>query len=346
MEGVLALETYNYYTDIVPIYALPTIKQESIVASSEGVEQIEQYWNEFMNDNTIRRYKYTDRENGKKYEHRFGYSMTILIPKGVDVGSYGTIAKNVMKELLVGHKQVSWIAEATTQGKGSYLTFTICLAKKYKKDKTVRVFYSNDVYKHSEKKCFTKASDPNAILVYKKGDVKEEVQTTWSKKIRLFEMEKSEFINNFIPMLKRIVTRSINLVKKIKAGNYLKYIKHVTLEDKRKTIYYNINVRYYNDFIAEANMKLRYWENAIYSDSKYYQDEATLTSWNAFKQKFLGYTHKRTFKYKSSSNNYIKISLNPWINTTTFKENIVTLFDVFEMKLDWFLTKHIYIMKG
>lgn len=90
-------------------------------------------------------------------------------------------------------------------------------------------------------------------------------------------------------------------------------------------------------------MKLRYWENAIYSDSKYYHDEATLTAWNALKQKFLVYTHKRTFKYKSSSNNYIKISLNPWINTTTFKENIVTLLDVFEMKLDWFLTKHIYL---
>lgn len=340
-EGVRALLTYNYYTDIQALYEVPELNKESVIASSESMDSIELLWNEYMSDETIRRYKYTDRENGKKYEHRFGYSMTILLPNSILLESYSSIAHSIMGELLKTHKKVSWIAEATKQGKGTYITFTLCLAKRYKTDKTVKVFYTHDVYKHKTKKHFISADDPNAHLAHKAGDIKSEIQTTWSKKIRLFEMEKSEFIENFIPMLKRIVCRAINKVKKIKTGNYLKSIKHTLLANKKKTTYYNINIRYYNDFVADVNLKLRYWENAIYSDGKYYQDERLIREWNSLKQRFLAYTKNRKFRIDTTGNKVIKLSLNPWINTVTFRENIQSIHELFEKQLDRILLKYV-----
>lgn len=341
MEGVRALLTYNYYTNIEPLHELPELKKESLVASSDSFETVEEFWKEYMDDETIRRYKYTDREVGKKYEHRFGYSMTILLPNSISVDSYSIIAHSIMNELLKTHKQVSWIAEATTQGKGTYITFTLCLAKRYKNDRTVKIYYENDVYKDRITNRFSKEGKENAYLAHRKGDIKSEVKTKWSKKIRLFEMKKSEFIDNFIPMLKRIVCRAINKVKKIKTGNYLKYIKHSLLANKKKTTYYNINVRYYNDFIADANLKLRYWENAIYSDGKYYQDENLLKDWNALKQRFLAFTRKKKFKINTSGSKFIKLSLNPWINTVAFSENIISIQELFDEQLDNILCKYI-----
>ncbi|WP_159649724.1 hypothetical protein [Erysipelothrix aquatica] len=333
--------TYNYYTDIQPLYEVPIFNQETIIASSESMENIESLWKEYMDDETVRRYKYTDREAGKKYEHRFGYTLTILLPQSILLESYSSIAHSVMNELLKTHKKVSWIAEATKQGEGTYITFTLCLAKRYKADKTVKVFYTHDVYKHKTKKHFIKEGHPDAYLTHKAGDLKSEIQTSWSNKIRLFEMEKKEFIDNFIPMLKRVVCRAINKVKKIKTGKYLKYIKHTLLANKKKTVYYNINVRYYNDFVADVNLKLRYWENAIYSGAKYYQEEDLIRDWNALKQRFIAYTRNRKFKLTTSGNRTIKLSLNPWINTVTFRENIQSIHELFDEQLDNILSKYI-----
>lgn len=156
-------------------------------------------------------------------------------------------------------------------------------------------------------------------------------------------MKKKEFIDNFISMLKKNVCRAINKMKKIMIGKYLKYIKRTLLANQKKTVYYNISVRYYNDFVADVNLKQRYWENAIYSGVKYYQGEDVIREYKVLKQRFIAYTKNRKFKVTTASNRKIKLNLNPWINSVAFRENIQSIHELFDINLDTMLYRYITI---
>ncbi len=137
------MKDFKHYCDLQIIRDLPLINENEIIASSAAIDLIETEWNEYISAGTMARYQYTDRENGKKYEHRFEYTLEKLIPTSLTVDELTQIAQEFMTELLKGGKKGSWIAEIKTRGQGSYLFFTIVLAKKCKNAKEIlrMIFY-------------------------------------------------------------------------------------------------------------------------------------------------------------------------------------------------------------
>lgn len=341
VEGTKSMYEYRHYFDIQKTYEKPAISEDLVVASSHELSDVLKQWNDYISNHTIRRYKYTERKHGKKYEPRFGYRLEILVPKNFKKCDASIVANVFMDDLLKGFKKVSWIAEYVQYGEGYYLVINMILAKKYKKLIIDTVLYAHDGYRNKHTGGFISKDHPDAVLTYQKGDVKESIETSWSQKIRLFEGSISEFKENIIPMFQSLILKALNSVKKVREKKYLKSIKHKVLKNKLKSHYYNSNIRYYNSFVTEANILLERWETAIYSPAGYYQDSEVVGDWIAFKNRYQTFLENKKFKYKTLSKE-LKLSINPWINTVRFRENIVTLHEMFLNHLELFLNKHIF----
>lgn len=338
----MAILDYKTYSHLTPLYDRPSLNEEQYISSSHSLEKVKSIWEQYMDDETIRRYQYEERKNGKKYEHRFGYRLEILIPEGLTKQEKIEVSHFFMKELLKGVKKVSWVCEYIQIKNGHYLNFSILLAKKYNKMIEVKEYYNSDVYRNKYTGGFINKDHQDAKLVANKGDVKKVFNTHWSIKIRLFEMSKNDFINEFIPRIQNIIIKALRQVRKVREVAFLKGIKHVTLDDPKKSVYYNKNIRYFNTMVDELNLELLRWEDAIYSPAKYCHDSETLKQWNHLKGRFKSFTKKKRFKIGTSSSKTYKLSLHPWISCDKYSDNIDSFKNLFYKDLDVFLKKHIY----
>lgn len=333
---------YSFYSDLQVLNDLPLVNLDSVVASSEDVDVLLDHWSTYMTDESVRKYNYTTRTKGKKYQHRFGYTLEVLIPHAIQDSEYFDLAHSFMDSLLTKHKKVGWIAERVKRGNGAYLKFTLCLSKRYKSKKEFVLTYEKDIYRDASTGYFTSADNKNAIKVSSAGDVKKVLLTDWSKKIRLFEMSRSEFSDHFIPLLENLLMNAVNKLHNIKKARFLRYIKHKTLYNRRKSCFYNSNIRYFNRLISSFNTKLAYWDKAIYSEAKFYQDAEVISSFRRLKSELRTYTKRGQVTF-TFSNREFKFSLNPWINVVSFRQNIEVLERYLDLKLNKFLNTYIFI---
>ncbi len=119
-------------------------------------------------------YEYENAHNKRNfknsnYEARYGITMDLLLPLGEwPKNELLKVANRFAKEIIgkeIGLKYAVWYQK---RGKGNYLFFYFCDREYY--PHTVKRVYPRDFLLNRKTGALAKASDPDAIVVHKKGD--------------------------------------------------------------------------------------------------------------------------------------------------------------------------------
>lgn len=305
---------------------------------SQSDENTADVFKQFLIDPTVSKYKY-DTPGKKEYNHRVGYKLTVLLPLRMNAIERRSFAEDFIARLL-GNYKLPWICEEETKGLGTYLNYYILISRKYNTSKETALYRKSYGYRSSKTGRMCKDTDENALMIYQPGDIYATKISEWSHKVRFFEMSGAEFdiFKKHIEALYSLVIKEINQAFSV-TKQYFSNIKHKQVDNLNsyKNINFNKNVMYYNSIMSLMNERIRWLEQMIYSPAKYSQDQELLTSY-----KNIVYSYKARLKNKKYSyNKRFKLSINPLIRGDVFKENLYSLYDMFEEDIYQFLKQYI-----
>lgn len=207
IEPLRAFEVLEHYLD-----------KNKVVATNIN-SSIEQFLNQLKTheDKCKRDFKFKD--NGEKYEHRYGYIFDCLLPKGnYEEYEIKSIVSKFFKYVTGKEKGLRYIAFKIIKGEAIYLKIYITDREYYFHKKVHK--YTRNIYVHKNKHHFVSKNHELAILKNKKGDVKlDELGNPIYETLNFKETKSRVFIyseNQKETFKDTLLTLFIQAVKKVK----------------------------------------------------------------------------------------------------------------------------------
>lgn len=225
---------YNLYRRIDSVTdmekELDDYKEKNLIYTNEQISLKEMF---IINDNYIKEngYNYKQSSN-KKYKHRYGISLEILLPHDLDCSYYFDLSKSII-EYVTKKKDIKlpYYSYLIEKGEGTYLRCIIFEREYHDEPIILEKKTSKDIYINSKTKRYCKPNNPDAVLLKKAGSVLSVKQTNLSNKVTWFYFSNkdknpfdkfqknldgfliSQFITYGVPIMNSFFTQRINMKK-------------------------------------------------------------------------------------------------------------------------------------
>ena len=197
-------------------------------------------------------------KTGHSSSKRYMDAIILMVPKDLSHKRYAEFTDEYMALLPALYCKMPWFARSYTRNKGRFII--ICFSERtFTVEPTEQhLYYKSDFYRSrlTGKRCT--ASDDNAVLAYKKGDVSSSITSQFSlTKTQHFHKSKGSFYA-FVSDLKA------SLVSLFKSFGV--YDSHPMLKRYKGDGFFNgrgRNIRRYNRMFAEVEAELLKWQDAL-----------------------------------------------------------------------------------
>ncbi len=237
-------EFKNIYFKMSEVYSedyeekyMSNLKQKVVYTNFDSYDKskLQKYYEIFGKESIKKEYKYVKRPN---YRNRVAYEFKILLPmknkivnadekiNGYTMKELFDVSKKLVKELIGEEKGLKATSFLETNKNITYVNIFI-LDREYHYVNTYAT-YSNTSYQNKNTLSFCNKNDPDAIIAYKKGDLKKDkngnlikveryFKTTKTRRFILWEKNRSAVRNEFAKLIYQclhfIEKFSINIIK-------------------------------------------------------------------------------------------------------------------------------------
>lgn len=223
----------NAYIRIEPCRSKEEIEKINLnvnnLAGRKSSDLIDMY---FENEGTNKKRKFVELEFKKTYKARYGMVFNVLLPEDVSRNPLRLhkLTTRLMDFIVDKEKGLKycWKVKKIKTGfnKFMYMLVIWCLDREYYPHTEV-VKYKRDGWINKYTKSFTKKDDPEAILSYQKGQVKEEKKMLFKvRKTRLFAFGSNEAFTNYTKILKDYYLMLLEEVMGLKVHKGILFRRH------------------------------------------------------------------------------------------------------------------------
>lgn len=197
-----------------------------------------------MNHEKKHGYKY------EKYHNKHAYSVEIMIPQNLTPLEQKELAQKIANSMLGEENPLPYSVFLNKKGKGIYLYFLIS-ERYYSEDGfNIDTISTKDRYRNAITGRLCKKEDPDAVLVYKKGELISRIHSTFSKKESVFCFTEKSFLE-FVNSLKEIIRNALKAI----GFNFLPGVSFRKLDRRNHNKYIQRNITRVNDAARYADTK-------------------------------------------------------------------------------------------
>lgn len=152
----------------------------------------------FQHDKT-----YTPVNKGKK--HRVLDAFKILVPKEYSSSNYLSFIRTICSNIFTNnHETIPFFYTVNHVSNCTYIYLFLCNRLYYPEKKNISFYAPSDGYYDTVAKRRCKSDNPNAVLIYKKGDKLKEDSVYFSTKLHYFQGS-SSVLHSYLTRVKRIM---------------------------------------------------------------------------------------------------------------------------------------------
>ena len=254
-------------------------------------------FSDFMNKLILHERKHNQTKN-KNYNYRYGVVLTILLDEYHSKNDLIKLSQHVAEN----YDNLPFFSFYKKQGDGHYLV--IYFSERHFYQEGIPPIYMKDVYRDKITGRLCSSDTPTAVLVHKKGDIKENAPLIYfSFKVDTFKFNGKKHFNSyilklrdwFIDLFNRLFSMMIE--ETITFGKYV--LNSLSNTQKQGASIWNKTIKELEKFFADI------YEGMILMKLV---DEKSMRIFLEYYRKYLSIIKRRSFRlYSSSGNRYFKV---------------------------------------